>query len=75
MNSVTVFLNMLFFTTIYINDTKNKHLDVLQLWAVEIDPVLSQFPDYVDYLNGFQMQVLLRIFLDTLHISKTHLCP
>ena len=25
-------------------------------------------------LNGFQMQVLLRIFLDTLYISKSHLC-
>ena len=58
-----------------INGTENKHLEILQPGAVEVDLVLSQFPDYADYLNGFQMQVLLRIFLDTLHISKTHLCP
>ena len=57
-----------------INGTENKHLDILQLGAVEVDPVLSQFPGYVDYLNGSQMQVLLRIFLDTVDISKIHLC-
>ena len=57
-----------------IDGTENKHLDILLVGAVEVDPVLSQCPDYADYLNGFQMQVLLRIFLDTLYISKTHLC-
>ena len=33
-----------------INGTENKHLDILQLGAVEVDPVLSQFPDHVDYM-------------------------
>ena len=57
-----------------INGTEHKHLDILQLGSVKVDPVLSQFPDYADYLNGFQIQLLLRIFLDTLNISKTNLC-
>ena len=57
-----------------IHGTENNHLNILRVGAVEVDPVLSQFPDYADDLNGFQMQVLLRIFLDTLYISETHLC-
>ena len=57
-----------------INGTENKHLYISLLGALEVDPVLPQFPAYADYLNGFQMQVLLEIFLDTLYISKTHLC-
>ena len=57
-----------------INGTEHKHFYILQLVSVKVDPVLSQFPDYADYLNGFQIQLLLRIFLDTLNISKIHLC-